>query len=103
MPEQNGVKKTKNLRSLTFTLAIAFLALSAGILSTSSGLNIYFRLQTQQKVIDSQQQLIAQEAADAVRDFILEKFSKLEEGVRLGDLGIAPQEEQELVLGINAK
>lgn len=98
MSIQEGLKKTKNLKSLTVTLALAFLALSAGILSTSSGLNIYFRLQTQQKVIDSQQQLIAQEAADAVRDFILEKFNKLEQGVRLGDLGIASQEEQKLVL-----
>ncbi len=95
---QDKLKKTKNLRSLTVTLALAFLVLSAVILATSSSLNIYFRLQTQQKVIDSQQHLIAQEAADDVRDFVLEKYNILEEGVRLGDLGVAPEDEQRLVL-----
>jgi len=92
---QNKLKKTKMFRSLTTTLVFAFLALIVVIILISSCLNIYFRLQTQEKVIDGQQQLIAQKAADAVSNYILQKFSELESGVRLGDLGITSQEEEE--------
>ncbi len=95
---QNKLKKTKKLRGLTITLALAFLALIAVILLISSSLNIYFRLQTQEKVINGQQQFIAQKAADAVNNYILQKFSELEGGVRLGALGSAGQEEEKLTM-----
>ena len=91
---QNKLKK--KFRSLTITLVLAFLALIVVVIIITSGLNVYFRLQTQEEVIDGQQQLIAQKAADAVSNYILEKFNKLESGVRLGDLGIVSQEEEEL-------
>jgi signal transduction histidine kinase len=61
-------------------------------------MNIYFSIQTQQNVIDSQQKLISQEAADAVRSFIMEKFSELESGIRLCEMGVSTEEEQRKVL-----
>jgi len=89
---------TSKFRSLTFTLAVAFLALSAIMLMISSSMNMYFSIQTQQSVIDSQQKLIAKEAADSVRGFIAEKFSELEGAVKLCDMGISTNEEQKKVL-----
>jgi hypothetical protein len=87
--------KIRIFRSLTVTLAIAFLALSMLVLLISGSLNIYFNFQTQRQVIASQQKFIAQEAANTVKSFIQEKFSVLETAVRLGS--IYP-EEQKLVL-----
>lgn len=86
-------------------MSIAFLALSLTVLLTASGLEIYFNFQNQKKVVAEQQQLIAQKAADTVKNFIQEKFSLLETAVRLGNLtNIRPEEQQttlEKLLGIN--
>jgi PAS domain S-box-containing protein len=69
--------------SLTSTLAIAFLALSAVVLLISSGLQIFSSIQTQQETISNQQQLIAQDAARSVSSFTQEKFNALETTVWL--------------------
>lgn len=95
---QNNLKKIKMFRSLTTTLVLAFITLIVIIILISSCLNIYFRLQTQEEVIDSQQQLIAQKAADSVSNYVLQKFSELESGARLGNLGTASLEEEEVSL-----
>ena len=91
-------EEKRKFRSLKFTLAITFLTLSMAILLITSLLNIYFNIQTQRIQIDSQQQLIAKDAADSVKSFIVERFNKLENGARLSDLAVARQEEQKILL-----
>jgi methyl-accepting chemotaxis protein len=97
MPEPE-VKQTRKFRSLTVTLAAAFLALSLVVLLIASGLQTYSNFQTQQKVVSSQQQLIAQDAANTVRSFFQEKFILLEAAVSRGSLVNTRQEERKLAL-----
>jgi methyl-accepting chemotaxis protein len=93
-----GTKKRVNLRSLTVILAIAFLALSAAVLVISNTLNLYFTSEIQQDAIASQQQLIAEDAANTVRGFIQEKINILESAVEIGHVMTTDKEEQKLVL-----
>jgi hypothetical protein len=79
------MKKPRTGLSLTTTLAIAFFFLSAVALLVSSGLQIATNIEAQQKIITSEQQLIAQDATQTVRSFIQEKFSLLETSVGLAD------------------
>lgn len=92
------MSKQRNFRSLTVTLAVAFLALGAVVILISSTLNIHFTLQTQQEVIAEQQQLIAGDAADTVRDFIQDKFGMMDAAVSIGNIVAADHEKQESVL-----
>jgi PAS domain S-box-containing protein len=92
------MKKTRNYRSLTVTLAIAFMALSAIVLLITSCLDMYFNFRTQRRIIFNQQQLIAQDAANTVKNFIKEKFNVLDAAVRLGDMAVPQQVERKLIL-----
>ncbi|MCX6814356.1 MAG: cache domain-containing protein [Candidatus Aenigmarchaeota archaeon] len=98
MPTQNEAKKGRNFRSLTVTLALAFLALSTVVLLIASGLELYFNFQTQQQVIVSQQQLIAQDAANTVKSFVQDKFSMMESTASISSMAIENQEQQKNVL-----
>jgi putative methionine-R-sulfoxide reductase with GAF domain len=98
MAMETQTKKPQATRSLTATLAAAFLALSVAVLLTSSGLQIFSNVQTQQAIISSQQQLIAQGAAKAVSGFVQEKFSVLETAVKLASPATASSEQQKRVL-----
>jgi methyl-accepting chemotaxis protein len=98
MAISNVAKKTKKFRSLAVTLIIAFLILSVVVLLIASILQMYFSFQAQQKIIVNWQQLTAQNAANTVRSFILEKFSILEKAVTLGSLATASPEEKKLTL-----
>ena len=90
--------KTKKFRSLTVSLAIALLTLSAVVLLLFGSLDMYFNFQNQRRVIASQQQSIAQGAASTVKIFIQEKFTTLETALNISNLARARQEEQKLVL-----
>jgi PAS domain S-box-containing protein len=92
------VKQTKQFRSLTVTLATAFLALSAVVLFIVSSLNMYFNFQNQRKLISSQQNSTAQRAASTVKSFIQEKFTTLETAFNIGNLARTRHKEQKLVL-----
>ena len=92
------VEKTKTSRSLTATLAIAFLALSVAVLLIASSIEMVFNFQTQQEAIAGKQQLIAQEAANTVSSFIQEKYGVLGTAVKFGDPSSASQEEQKRAL-----
>jgi methyl-accepting chemotaxis protein len=92
------VEQPKTSRSLTATLTIAFLALSLAVLVITSSLQVVFNLQTQREIVGSQQQIIAQDAANTVASFIQEKLSVLETAVKLGDPASASQVEQRKVL-----
>ncbi len=83
---------------MTVSLTIAFLILSVTILLFASGLEIYFNFKSQQEMITSEQQLIAQQAANTVKSFIEEKFNILSASVRLSDFINSPKEERELNL-----
>jgi len=91
-------KRPRAARSLTATLAIAFLALSVVVLLVSGGLQIFSNIQTQQATIAGQQQLIAQGASRTVSSFTQEKFSVLETTVRLANSAAASPEEQKQIL-----
>ncbi len=86
MLEKLKIKRLPKSRSLTATLAIAFVALSLVALVVASGLQLYFNFRTQQEVVAGKQRLIAQEAARKVQSFIQERFSELEAAVKLGEL-----------------
>jgi rsbT co-antagonist protein RsbR len=92
------MKKPRTGLSLTTTLAIAFFFLSAVALLVSSGLQIATNIEAQQKIITSEQQLIAQDATQTVRSFIQEKFSLLETSVGLADPVSASPQEQKRIL-----
>jgi GAF domain-containing protein/HAMP domain-containing protein len=92
------VEMPRASRSLTVTLAVAFLSLSVAVLLIASSLQIFFNFQTQRVIVASKQQLIAREAANTVTSFILEKFSVLEAAVRLGiPTHAAPQEQKQVL------
>lgn len=98
MVVSKGAKKTEKPRSLAVTLAIAFFTLSVAVLVIAGSLQIYLSFQAQQKIIVQWQKLTAQNSADTVKSFILEKFSVLEKTVTLGNLAVASLEEEKLSL-----
>jgi len=92
------LEKTRNFRSLTVTLAAAFLALSAVVLLIVSSLDMYFNFQNQRKTVAAQQQLIARIAANSVRGFVQEKSGLLVSAANLGDMATTSGERRELIL-----
>jgi len=72
-------------RSLATTLAIAFFTLSVVILVLNGALALYSNIQTNRDALSSKQQLIAQNAANTVSQFVQEKFSILETAVTLSN------------------
>jgi len=91
-------RKHRAARSLTATLASAFLVLSVVVLLISSGLQLVSNIQAQQQALARQQQLVAQDAAKAVSNFIQEKLGVLETTVQLANPAKASQEEQRQIL-----
>ena len=92
------VNKTKTSRSLTATLAIAFVILSVTALLIAGSFGIYFNFQTQREIVAGKQQLIAKVAANAVAAFIQVKFSLLEAAVKLGDPASVARNDQKRIL-----
>jgi PAS domain S-box-containing protein len=85
-------------RSLSVTLSVTFMTLSMGILLIASGLQVYLSVEAQQKIISSQHQLIAQDAAHIVGDFIREKFNALDNMVLFTNLATTGNKERKLIL-----
>ena len=73
----------RRTRSLSATLATAFVILSVVILLASGGLQLFFNIRTQQQAVSSQQQAIAQDAARTVSSFIEQNFNVLSTTVGL--------------------
>ncbi len=94
---QVKAKTTNRFRSIKVTLAVAFLLLNLAVLLIAISLETFFNFQTQQKVIATQQQLIAQDAANKVKTFIQEKFKVLETTAKFGNMN-STKEEQKLTL-----
>jgi len=95
---KSGNGKIGNFKSLSVTVAVAFLALSAVTLLLAGSLNTYFTIQSQRKLIASQQQLLAKEAANTVRGFIQDKFGILKTASALSSLTTDSPEKQRLIL-----
>jgi rsbT co-antagonist protein RsbR len=95
---KSQARKPRSVLSLTATLAVAFFTLSAIVLLISSGLQILSKIQAQRETIVNRQQLIAQDASQAVSGFIRDKFSVLETAVRLADPVRASPEQQQQIL-----
>jgi signal transduction histidine kinase/HAMP domain-containing protein len=91
-------EKNKRSRSLTLTLSIAFLSLIAASLLISGAIGTFFSFRAQQNIVFSQQQLIAQNAANKVTGFIQEKFSALETVARLVNPAVTSRKEQDRIL-----
>ncbi len=64
----------------------------------TGSLNLYYVFQNQQKTVAAQQELIAQNAANSVRNFVQGNFDRLESAVRLGGLASATRPEQKRTL-----
>ena len=92
------LNQPKFFRSLTVGLALSFFALSFLVLLISTGLETYFSFRDQRKVVATQQQFIARDAAKTVKEFIYEKFKILQEAVGIGRLATANPAEKKLVL-----
>ena len=86
-------------RTLATTLVLAFVLVTALALLISSSLELYFNFETQQKIVLVEQQVISQNAASEVRQFVESKFSSLETAAQLGDLNTGEQESVRIIFG----
>ena len=91
-------QKTKKTRSLAFVLATGFLALSLTALIIASIPQGILFFQAELNRIKAEQNVIADDAANQVSNFVQEKFSSLELSARLVEPGNYSQEEQVSVL-----
>jgi len=91
-------QKTEKFRSLAVTLATGFSVLTMAALVIATTLQMYFSFQAQQKIILTNQKLIAKNAANAVEYFIREKFTILESASKRRNIPITPSRAQEPTL-----
>ncbi|MDD5142034.1 PAS domain S-box protein [Methanoregula sp.] len=97
MPPQTPSDKKKS-RSLTVTLAIAFVAMSLTIVLITTGLQGFSNYQNQQRTISYEQKLIAQGAADTVKNMVTDRMDKLRETAYLSSIATSPPEQQKATL-----
>ncbi len=94
-------KKPQSSRSLTATLAIAFLVLSVVVLLVSNVLQVFSSIATQQQVVAGKLQLIAQAASQPVSSFIRDKFRVLQIAASRDNLPAkSPTEQQQILDGL---
>jgi GAF domain-containing protein/HAMP domain-containing protein len=91
-------REPRTPRSLTATLALAFLAVSLITLLIFGSLQMLSSLATQQEAVARKLQLTAQDAGQSVSSFIQNKFSILDTAARLTNLTRLAPEEQQRVL-----
>jgi two-component system cell cycle sensor histidine kinase/response regulator CckA len=85
-------------KSLSFSLAIRFSVLIIAVLLIASGLHMVFDYQAQRKDIIAHQQLVAQDAANAVDGYLREKFIILDTAARRSNLFSMSLKEQKPAL-----
>jgi len=85
-------------RSLTTTLAFAFLTLSVAALLASGSITLYANIQRQQENIRVQQQFVAQDASQEVSGFFEEKYRTLEATTKIVQLPRGSTEQRRLIL-----
>lgn len=89
---------TRTARSLTVTLAIAFLILSGAILLVNGAIASYANIQLEQDVIRVQQVLIARNASLEVSGFFEEKYQTLEAATNIVYLPQGTSDQRKLIL-----
>jgi PAS domain S-box-containing protein len=89
-------ERKKKFRSLMVTLIIAFLGLNAVLLLTTSSSLIFFNFQTEKNLIEYHQKLIAQNAANTSKHFILHKIETLNDGIKLTNLATIKKKDQKI-------
>ena len=85
-------------RSLSVTLAIAFLILSVAALIAFGSFALYFNLRQQQETLSVQQRLVAQGASQEVSGFFEEKYRTLEATTKIVQLPTGSIEQRRLIL-----
>ena len=93
-----NMRSTRPSRSLTYTLTIAFIALSFLVLVADGVFALYTNITRQQATIIEQQKLIAQQTNEKVGGFFEEKFRALESTTRIVELSNGTVKEKELIL-----
>ena len=91
-------KKAKKFRSLSITLAISFSALIIVAMLIAGSLQMYFSFRAQQKILLTNQKLIAKNTANTVENFIRDKFKILEAASNRSNLIALPKDKQETTL-----
>ncbi|MCB8980855.1 MAG: GAF domain-containing protein [Ardenticatenaceae bacterium] len=84
---------------LRASLAWGFFIVSAIVLAIAGTFQIAYNYQNQREIVFAQQQLIAQDAASEVSNFIEDKFNVLETAVSLENVAAVSPEDQERILG----
>jgi signal transduction histidine kinase len=92
--------KAKKRRSLSVTISISFLSFVLTSLLVSGIMGTLFSFQTQRDIVFSQQQHIAQNAANIVGGFIQEKLIAMEITSEMFNPAFAPIKEQERMLNL---
>lgn len=95
---ESGSNKSRKFHSLTVILAFSFLALSLFVLLIAGSQELYFNYKNQEKLVSSQQELIAREAANSVKTYIQKKLEILETGISIGNLATTDLENQMQIL-----
>lgn len=96
------MKRILSIRSemrLATLFAITFVVVTVALLLISGAVQVTYNYQAQREIIFGEQQLIAQEAASEVSNFIEDKFGVLETAVTLENVATVPAEDQERILG----
>lgn len=86
-------------RSLTKTLTIAFISISAIAILISSTINIYNNFLSTQKLVAKEQQIICKDASEKVKNYIQEKMILLASLNKINTLSVSDFENQKYLLG----
>lgn len=87
------------MRKLGTTMTIAFLSVCAIVMLMNGAINIYYSIMSNQEVVFKQQQLIASDTANEVKNFIHQKNVMLTSIGNVNNLLTLDSEEQKLILG----
>jgi HAMP domain-containing protein len=98
MSEDTPKKNKKTFRSIASTLSLSVLLLSSGILFIENAITIYFNFQEQQRSIFQKQELVADDAARIVREFIFDRTRTLTDTVAISNLIRLSDNERNIIL-----
>ncbi|MDQ2085583.1 methyl-accepting chemotaxis protein [Herbivorax sp. ANBcel31] len=97
-----GYIKTKlekiDIKSLTTTMAIAFISVSAIVLLVNSGINIYINYISNSRLVESEQHIIADDAVNQVRGFVNQRIDMMSAITLVSDLTEEDEESQRQVM-----
>lgn len=91
---RSNKKNPKPAKSIVTILALSLFALSLISLIIAGGMQLYFNIRAQRNAISGNQQMIAQDAAGAVRGFITEIQNGLKTAVWMADPTTLPESKQ---------